>query len=212
MLIRTSELIANPGRSGVLGPLVAEMRDVLTSESGKEWWAWAALTGRPYGTFSLSARFADYTDLVNTSMQLAMSPAWAEVAAKADGVLAHPAPTDIAEVIAVTGDLAAAPKQFVVATTATLSGKDMGTAIAWSTEIAEHVTKLTGHSVLVGMSTGGTMYRLVWVAGADTAEEIDAADKAISGDAGYLEMIAQSGNERMFIEGTSQRSLLVKMP
>ena len=56
------------------------------------------------------------------------------------------------------------------------------------------------------------MYRLVWVAGADTAEEIDAADKAISGDAGYLEMIAQSGNERMFIEGTSERSLLVKMP
>ena len=56
------------------------------------------------------------------------------------------------------------------------------------------------------------MYRVVWITGGDTAEEVDAADKAISGDAGYLEMLAQAGNERMFIEGTSERSLLIKLP
>ena len=167
MLIRTSELTASPGRSGVLGPLVTEIRDVLTTVSGKEWWAWVVLTGRPYGTYSLSTRFADYTDMVNSTLPLATSSEWAEVAARADGVLAQPSPSDIAEVIAVTGELPAAPKQFVVATTATMTGRDMGKAIAWSTEVAEHVTKLTGDSILVGMSAAGTMYRVVWIAGSD---------------------------------------------
>jgi len=47
MLISSSELTASPGKSGHLGPVVAKMRDVLSTGSGKQWWSWAAVTGRP---------------------------------------------------------------------------------------------------------------------------------------------------------------------
>ncbi len=59
MLITASELTSSPGKSGQLGPLVAQMRDVLGKASGRDWYAWAVVTGRPYGSFMLSTRFDD---------------------------------------------------------------------------------------------------------------------------------------------------------
>ena len=56
MFIQSAELTAAPGRSGQLLPLVTKMRDVLSSETGKQWWSWAALAGRPFGTQLLSTR------------------------------------------------------------------------------------------------------------------------------------------------------------
>ena len=39
MFIQSAELTAAPGRSGDLGPMVAKMRDILSSETGKTWWS-----------------------------------------------------------------------------------------------------------------------------------------------------------------------------
>ena len=64
MLITASELTASPGKSGHLVALVAQMRDLLSKESGKDWNAWATVTGRPYGTFGLSTSFDDFADLI----------------------------------------------------------------------------------------------------------------------------------------------------
>jgi hypothetical protein len=103
MLITASELTASPGKSGHLGPLVAQMRDVLGKETGKDWWAWAVVAGRPYGSFVISTRFDNYADMIASQMKVAVSTEWAALAATADGVLAQPAPTTLSEVIAVTG-------------------------------------------------------------------------------------------------------------
>jgi hypothetical protein len=211
MLIQSSELAASPGRSGALGPKVVEMRDVLAKASGKPWWAWVAVAGRPYGTYLLSTRSENYTQHIGAAMQLGMSPEWSAVSASADGVLARPADTQLAEVIAVTGE-PSAPKQFVTVTRSTLSASDIGKATAWSCEVMEHVTKLTGHSGMVMSSAAGTMFQVYWVLGVDTAEELDASNKAIGSDAGYLEMISQAGSERMFVEGSTDRVLMARMP
>ena len=211
MLLQSSELNAKPGKSGVLGPKVTEMRDVLTKASGRDWFAWVALAGRPYGTYLLTSRCADYTELVGGAMQIGTSPEWSELAATADGILANPSQTQLAEVIAVTGE-PSAPKQFATVTRSTLSGSDFNKTIAWSCEILEHVTKLTGHGGMVMTSAAGTMFQVYWVVGVDTAEELDASNSAIGADAGYLEMISQAGSERWFVEGTSDRVLIAKMP
>jgi hypothetical protein len=60
MLIQASELVAKPGKGGVLGTTVTKMRDVLSETSGSEWTAWVAAAGRPYGTFGLTGRRDDY--------------------------------------------------------------------------------------------------------------------------------------------------------
>jgi hypothetical protein len=211
MLIQSSELTARPGKGGALGTTVTAMRDVLARASGKDWYSWVALAGRPYGTYLLSTRSDDFAHHVNASMQIGLSPEWSELAATADGILANPAPSQLNEVIAVTGE-PAAPKQFLTVTRSTLSGSDFGKSIAWACDVMEHVTKLSGHGGLVMSSVAGTMFQLFWVLGVDTPDELEASNKAIGSDAGYLEMISEAGSKRFFVEGSSDRVLLARMP
>jgi hypothetical protein len=209
MLINASHLTASPGKSAHLRTLVAQMRDVLSSASGNEWIAWAAVTGRPYGSFVLSSRFENYTAMIGSQMKMAASTEFADLAAGAVGVLAEPARLTLAEVIAVTGE-PSAPKQFVLATRAVIDRSALMDAITWSTEVAEHVTKVTGVSTTVATSAAGTMFEVSWLAGVDTPEELDKMN-SINTDAGYLEMLAAAGAKQLFEQGASERVLLAKL-
>lgn len=210
MLISASELTASPGKSGHLRPLVAQMRDVLSMESGKDWYAWSVVTGRPYGSFMLSTRADDYADMIASQMKLAVSTDWAALAARAEGVLSQPAPTILSEVIATTGE-PSAPKQFTLVTRAVIDRSAMMEAITWSTKVAEHVTKVTGVSATVATSAAGRMFEVSWLTSVDTPEELDKVN-AINTDAGYLEMLAAAGTNKLFEQGASERFLLAKMP
>lgn len=210
MFISASELTASPGKSSHLGPLVAQMRDLLGKASGKDWWAWAVVTGRPYGSFMLSTRFDDYADMIAAQMKVAGSTDWAALAATAAGLLSQPAPTILSEVIAVTGE-PTPPKQFVLVTRAVIDRSAMMDAVSWSTQVAEHVTKVTGISTTVATSAAGKMFELSWLAGVDTPAEVDKLN-AINTDAGYLEMIAEAGTKHLFEQGMSERMLLARMP
>lgn len=209
MLIISSELTAHPGRSGALGPLVAQMRDTLTAASGNNWAAWAVVTGRPYGTFMLSSVCADYAEMIAAQMKIGASPEWGALAAKADGVLSEPAPTRLTEVL-VAGD-PPAPKQFTLVTRAVIDRSAMMDALAWSTQVAEHVTKLTGITTHVGTSAAGKMFEVSWLAGVDTPAELDTLN-SIAADAGYLGMLADAGTNKLFEQGMSERFLLARMP
>ena len=210
MFITASELTASPGKSGHLGPLVAQMRDVLSASSGKQWWGWAAVTGRPYGSFVLSTRFDNYVDMIAAQMKTAASSDWGALAATAEGVLAHPAPSVMSEVIAVTGE-PSAPKQFAVVTRAIIDRSALMDAVAWSTRVAEHVTKVTGISATVASSAAGQMFGISWLSSVDTPEELDKMN-SIGADAGYLELLAEAGTNKLFEQGTTDRMLLVKLP
>ena len=77
MLIQASELVAKPGKGGVLGPTVMKMRDVLSETSGNEWTAWVAAAGRSYGTYGLTARRDDSAGLLGPARGgCARSPRW----------------------------------------------------------------------------------------------------------------------------------------
>jgi hypothetical protein len=210
MFISASELTASPGKSGQLGPLVGQMRDLLAKETGKDWWAWAVVAGRPYGSFVISTRFNDYADMIGAQMKVAMSTDWAALAATAAGVLANPAPTTLSEVIAVTGE-PSAPKQFALVTRAVIDRSAMMDAISWSTQVAEYVTKVTGVSTTVATSAAGKMFEVSWLGSVDTPEELDKTS-AINTDAGYLELIAAAGANKLFEQGMSERLLLAKLP
>lgn len=210
MYISASELTASPGKSGKLRPIVSEMRDVLSEASGREWYAWAVVTGRPFGSFMLSTRFDSYVDMIGSQMKVGGSAAWAELALKADGLLNNPAPSTLSEVIAVTGDVSA-PKQFTMVTRAVIDRSAMMSAMAWSTQVAEHATKVTGVGTTVCTSAAGKMFEVFWIAGVDTPEELDGMN-ALNADAGYLELIAAAGTGNLFEQGMSERMVLAKLP
>ncbi len=211
MFIQSAELTAAPGRSGELGPMVTKMRDVLSSETGKPWAGWYVLAGRPFGTAILSTRAGGYADMFATQMKLIGSEAWAGLSGGASGVLAHPADTYLAEVIAMTGE-PGEPKQFTTVTRATIAGKDIARTIAWSTAAMEHGTKITGQAGLVATSAAGNLYQMIWISGSDTAEELDAGRDTMNGDADYQGMIAQAGADGLFLDGSVEAMVLVKMP
>jgi hypothetical protein len=211
MFIQSAELTPAPGKSGDLGPLVAKMRDTLSSETGKDWYAWGALAGRPFGTQLLSTRADGYADMVASQMKLMGSAAWAELSHGAGDVLAHPADTYLAEIIAVTGE-PGEPKQFTTVTRATMGGTDMAKTIAWSCAAMEHITKVTGHGGMVATSAAGKFFEIFWFSGSDTAEELDATTQTLNGDTDYQGMIAQAGADRLFVDGSVERMVLVKMP
>ena len=210
MFISASELTASPGKSGHLGALVAQMRDVLGKETGKDWWAWAVIAGRPYGSFVISTRYDDYTDMVASQMKVAVSTDWAALAATAVDVLSQPAPSTLSEVIAVTGE-PSSPKQFALVTRAVIDRSAMMDAISWSTQVAEYVTKVTGISSTVATSAAGKMFEVSWLGSVDTPEELDKFN-AINTDAGYLEMLAAAGTNQLFEQGASERLILAKLP
>ena len=211
MFIQSAELTAAPGKSGQLGPMVTKMRDILSSETGKQWWSWAALAGRPFGTQMLSTRADGFADMVSSQMQLMGSEAWAALSPEANGVLAHAAETYLAEVIAMTGE-PGEPKQFTTVTRATIGGNDIAQTIAWSCAAMEHATKSTGQVGTVATTAAGNMFQVYWFAGSDTAEELDAARQTMNGDAEYQGMIAQAGADDLFVTGSVEEMVLVKMP
>ncbi len=209
MFIQSAELTAAPGKSGELGPMVAKMRDVLSSETGKQWWSWAALAGRPFGTQLLSTRTEGFADMMANQMKLVGSEAWAALSPNASGVLAGPAQTYLAEVIAMTGE-PTEPKQFTTVTRATIAGKDLAQSIAWSCAAMERATKITGQAGTVATTAAGNMFQVYWFAGSETAEQLDAARQTMNGDADYQAMIAQAGADGLFVDGSVEEMVLVK--
>jgi len=191
--------------------MVTKMRDVLSSETGKQWWSWAALAGRPFGTQLLSTRAEGFADMVASQMKLMGSAAWAELSTGAGDILDHPADTYLAEIIAMTGE-PGEPKQFTTVTRATIGGTDIAQTMAWSVAAMEHATKATGQVGTVATTAAGAMFQVYWFAGSDTAEELDAARQTMNGDAEYQGMIAQAGADELFVTGSVEEMVLVKMP
>jgi hypothetical protein len=211
MFIQSAELTAAPGKSGELGPMVTKMRDILSSETGKQWWSWAVLAGRPFGTQIISTRADGFADMVASQMKLMGSEAWASLSQGAVGILAHPAATYLGEVIAITGE-PTEPKQLTTVTRATVSGKDLEQSIAWSCAAMEQATKVTGQVGTVATAAAGSMFQVYWFAGSDTAEELDAARQKMNSDAEYQGMIARAGADGLFVDGSVEEMVLFKMP
>ena len=211
MFVQSAELTAAPGKSGELGTTMTAMRDLLSSETGKQWWSWAVLAGRPFGTQLISTRADGFADIVATQMKLINSEAWADLSAGAAGVLAHPAETYLAEIIAMSGE-PAEPKQLTTVIRATMSGAALGDSVAWACAAMEHATKATGQVGTVATSVAGGMFEVFWFNGSDTAEELDAARQTMNDDAEYQGMIAQAGADGLFIEGSVESMVLFKMP
>jgi hypothetical protein len=211
MFIQSSELTAAPGHSGELRAMIPEMRNALAGAMGTEWSAWTVATGRPFGTCLLSTRFDGYADMLDGLAKIAVSTEFATQSAGAAGILHQPAETNLAEVVAVTGEPGEAPP-FLIVTRATMRGNDMAGTIGWSCDVMEHVTKVTGNGGMVATSAAGTMFQVVWITGADSPAELEEATQKTESDAGYLEMLSKAGADELFIPGASERMLLVRMP
>lgn len=209
MLIFGAELTARPGKGGALAAQVSAVRDAAAGATGQAWWAWAVVAGRPYGSFMVSTRFDGVAGLVAGQQAAAASP---EFQAAARGILGDlatgPAVTTTSSVVAMTGE-PSAPKKFIVVTQALVNGGRMADALAWSGRVSEHIKSVTGVDVVLASSMAGTTGQIGFIAGVDTAAEVDDVNAALAADATYLGMTVEAGD--LLVTGSTDRVIAMQM-
>jgi len=77
------------------------------------------------------------------------------------------------------------------------------TAFAWAVKVAAYVNEnVSGADVQVMRNIGGPVWQVHWVANYESLAALAEVMKQIEGDAGYLEVLAEAQDQKLFI-GTS---------
>lgn len=209
MLIYSSVLDAKPGKSGALVSQVAALRDVCADASGQQWTAWMAVSGRPFGSFMLATRYDSHAQMIEAGQQIGASAGFQKLSGELAQLLDHPAETGLSEVVGMTGP-PSDPKPFVIVTRAVLAGGHLVDGLAWSNKVLGHVTDVTGVGGILTISAAGQMQLVTWLAGVDTAEEIDTMSGKVAADADYLSMVDEAGG--FFVPGSAERAVIAMLP
>ena len=85
----------------------------------------------------------------------------------------------------------------------------MADALAWSGRVSEHIKSVTGVDVLLASSMAGTMGQIGFIAGVDTAAEVDDVNAALAADATYLGMTVEAGD--LLVTGSTDRVIAMQM-
>lgn len=207
MILYGAEITAKPGKGGQLAAEVAGIRDAAAGATGQPWSAWAAVAGRPYGSFMLTTRFDGLAELVAGQQAAAASPDFHAVAGGVYGDLASgPAHTTTFEVVAMTGEPSS--PQFMVVTQGQMASGRVADGIAWSRRVIEHFKSVTGVDMMVGATAAGQMNRIGFIVGTDTAAELDEVNAALAADTAYRELIDSGGD---LISGSFDRVISMRM-
>ena len=209
MYIYNAQLVANPGASGAIAGHMGGYRDALTEATGLNWSAWAGIAGVPYGSFSLSARGDGLNAIIEGFKSAGGSEAFQTLSAETGHLTAGPAQVRLDETIATTGDRVAG-QPVAVWTRATAAGGQLSAATAWAVEMMEYITTLTGVGGGVAMSAAGSMFELSWIMTFESGEALDKLSNKVQTDPGYIERLDAAGD--YFIDGSSERSMAVRMP
>jgi hypothetical protein len=209
MLIYSAMMEAGAGKAGQLAPMVGELRNVLTTDTGQDWLAWSVASGATFGSFLVSTRFDNLAALAAGQAKSAASEQFKALSQKYGDLMSRPAETYLNEVVATTGELAAAPKPLMVITGATMTAGKIRQALGWSTKIMQHVTDLTGVGGVVVTSVTGQMFQIGWMSGFDNPEHLDAFNGKMAADTEYLEIIDEAGD--FFVSGSARRMIIAQL-
>ena len=101
------------------------------------------------------------------------------------------------------------PGNVAVVTSATAAAGNLGAAVGWGMEAAEHVAKVAGvETVLLGNSAG-SFSRLTWITVVEDAAAADAMDDATSDDEGYRKLVARGGP--YFVDDSARTQLFLRI-
>ena len=155
------------------------------------------------------ARLDGIGDLIDTQMKLAASADYQAVAKKFGELSAGPSETTLSQVVATAGDVGD-PKPVTVVTSATMAAGHASEALAWCGEMLEYSVGLTGDGAMLATSAAGSFFDIAFLAGYASGADADAANAALTGDAGYMERLDAAGE--LFVNGTANRVVLAALP
>lgn len=209
MYIFGTQLQAKPGRGGAAAAKLTELRDVVSEAAGQPIRAWTVAAGAPIGSFGMSTRVEGAAGLIDLQTSLVANADYARLAAEAGELWAGPVETNLNQIVATSGDQSD-PLPVITVTRATIAGGNVGDAMAWSNEVLQYVTGVTGLGGMLTTSAAGNFFEVSWIFGAESGAASDAANDSLLADPGYVGLIDRAGG--LFMDGSTQRVMLVQMP
>jgi len=210
MYLLATRLQAKRGMTAEAGDYVRRAREVVSSAAGLPFSAWAVAAGDDLGVFVMSARIESFDQYMAANQAISQHPDFQALSKASVDVIEGPTRTGLGQVVAAAGEVSDTPRPLAVVTTATAAPGQQATAIAWATNLLNHVTELTGVAGMVTASIVGNIGNINWVQGLDSGAEIDELNAKLQADAGYLELVGQSGS--LLVAGSSRRVMLAQLP
>lgn len=76
-------------------------------------------------------------------------------------------------------------------------------ALAWAVKVAAHITEnISGGNVQVVRNVGGPVWQLHWVGNYESLAAYEETMKTIEQDAGYLDLIGEAREQKLFISSS----------
>jgi hypothetical protein len=187
-----------------------EMCAYVTEKVGREVALWNGLFGGPIGTMLYATRVEGIADLRSATEGLLADPEYhAKIAAAAD-LIAAPSEDSLGTAIhGEIGDQSPPVGSYAAVTTAQIATGRYADAIGWAVEVAQQVESVTGMGVAVLTNSYGPFGTLNWISVSPDAAGVDAANDAIAGDEGYMQMLAGTGG--LFVEGSGNQALITRV-
>jgi hypothetical protein len=188
------------GRSRVVNPAAPRAAVAAAIEVGqrvsqiieREVYTWSTLFGPEPLSVMWSARVEHLAEIVAADDALAADEAFNEWAEQHNDLFASPLVGVVSQVVhgAPTSD----PKPFLSVTRAVAANGALGEAMGVGVELAETLTRLTGHEAMFITPVSGEYGSAAWIVGADNLDEVEAANATLATSDEWLKLVDRAGH------------------
>ena len=185
-----------------------EIAQYVSEKTSLEVIPWATVYGAPIGSVSWSARVESQAAMGAAQDALLADPGFQERVTRNAQLFVGLPEDSIGEFVGFSG-AGDTVRQYASIVTAQCAAGKVTDAMAWGVDMMQYAGKLTGLDTSIVRGLYGPFATLVWISLADTLEQVDAANAAMSGDPTYLERLDQAGD--LFLPGSGAQLLIRRL-
>jgi len=208
MYLFTRQILLNPAhvRAGMTQAL--EMNRYVKEKTKLDTSLFRVLQGAPLGTLVFGFRTESYAaSLADTDALIQSDEYMQKVESSAQYFTGNPQDR-VAKYLHETGTLVGPPAAASIIS-ATINVSQAAEAVAWSIELAEFTSKLTGVPNAVLSSSYGQFGEIVWIANGNSVEQLEEATEKTNSDPGFAERLGKSAG--LFVPGSATSALTRKI-
>ena len=184
--------VINPARPRAAVAAAIEVGQRVSPIIGLPVYTWSTIFGPEPLTVMWSARVEHLAEIVAADDALAADEAFNEWAEQHNDLFASPLVGVVSQVVhgAPTGE----PKPFLAVTRAVAANGALGEAMGVGVELAETLTRLTGHETMFMTPVTGEYGGAAWIVGADDLGEVEAVNATLAASDEWLKLVDRAGH------------------
>lgn len=207
MYIFSRTRCARPDRMLDALPSAVEIAGKVTAITGMDVHVWNVRFGQPMGTIMWSVRLDSQAQLFEATEKMMVDATYLDMSMSLAELFQGPTTDQLVRIV--SGTPTEAPAKFISSTQAVMANGKYAEAMAFGVEMQEFVGKALGHPTVFGAATYGGFADVLWLLGADSMADVDAASDWEATDSEYQKRILSGGG--LFVDGSGQNGLLERL-